>query len=448
MPNYSKLQRAACRFRDSACFAVVAALVPGLLGTTIVSSAASRKSPSAHTQWTTPEKAMLKSLSLASLEKLQPDPSNRFGDDPRAAALGKALFSDTRLSGNGKVSCATCHVPAQDFQDGTPLAHGVGTTARRTMPVVGTAHNAWFFWDGRASSQWEQALGPLESAVEHGGTRTQYAHVVAEHYRGQYEAIFGALPSLNGLPHRAGPVADTASREAWRRVAPSQRDEISRVYANIGKAIAAFERQLEPTPTRFDRYVGAELAGTAHDSTNSFTPDEQAGLRLFIGKANCSNCHNGALFTDQHFHNTGIPQPTAPSAPDSGRTTGVRQAIAGEFSCTSRYSDTDPDSCEELRFAITEGAELVRAYKTPSLRNVGKHAPYMHAGQFATLDQVLAHYNSAPKAPFGHSELKALHLSPQELRQLAAFLKTLTVEVSPYVQRGDPSIQERQSGER
>ena len=319
MPNYSKLQRTASRFRDSVCFAVVAALVPGLLGTTIVSSAAARKSPRTAAQWTAPEKAMLKSLSLTSLEKLQPDPSNRFGDDPRAAALGKALFADTRLSGNGKVSCATCHVPAQDFQDGVPVAHGVGTTARRTMPLVGTAHNAWFFWDGRASSQWEQALGPLESAVEHGGTRTQYAHVVAEHYRGQYEAIFGALPSLSALPRRAGPVADTASREAWQRIAPSQRDEISRVYANIGKAIAAFERQLEPTPTRFDRYVDAELAGAPHDSTNSFTSDEQAGLRLFIGKANCSNCHNGALFSDQHFHNTGIPQTTAPSTPDSGR---------------------------------------------------------------------------------------------------------------------------------
>jgi cytochrome c peroxidase len=366
---------------------------------------------------------MLRSLSLSSLEKLQPDPSNRFGDDPRAAALGRALFFDTRLSGNGKVSCATCHVPAQDFQDGVPLAHGVGTTARRTMPIVGTAHNAWFFWDGRASSQWEQALGPLESAVEHGGTRTQYAHVVAEHYRDRYEAIFGALPSLAGLPRHAGPVADSGARAAWDQLAPAQRDGISRVYANIGKAIAAYERQLEPAPTRFDRYVDAELAGRVHDSASAFTSDEEAGLRLFIGKANCSNCHNGALFTDQHFHNTGIP---AAAAVDSGRTTGVRQAVAGEFSCTSRYSDATAEDCEELRFAVTEGDELVRAYKTPSLRNVVNHAPYMHAGQFATIDQVLAHYSSAPKAAFGHSELKPLHLSPVEVRQLSAFLGTLT----------------------
>jgi cytochrome c peroxidase len=213
-------------------------------------------------------------------------------------------------------------------------------------------------------------------------------------------------------------------------MAPSQRDEISRVYANIGKAIAAYERRLEPTPSRFDRYVDAELARRAHDSTNSFTADEEAGLRLFIGKANCSNCHNGALFTDQHFHNTGVPISATPSQPDSGRAAGVRQAVAGEFSCTSRYSDAKADDCEELRFVVTEGEELVRAYKTPSLRNVANHAPYMHAGQFATLEQVLAHYNAAGSAPYGHSELKPLHLSPVELRQLAAFLQTLSTTPS------------------
>lgn len=423
MSNYSTLRRATARFRQTAYFAVLASLVPALLGTTLVTAATSH---GARAAWTPSEKAMLASLSLSSLEPLQPDPSNRFGDDSRAAALGKALFFDTRLSGNGKVSCATCHVPAKDFQDGVPLAHGVGTTARRTMPIVGTAHNAWYFWDGRASSQWEQALGPLESAVEHGGTRTQYAHVVGEAYRGQYEAVFGALPSLTGLSRNAGPVADVAARQAWEQIAPARRDEISRVYANIGKAIAAYERQLEPRPTRFDRYVDAELAGRPHDGASTLTADEQAGLRLFIGKASCTNCHNGALLTDQHFHNTGIPASSASVTTDSGRTTGVKQALAGEFSCTSRYSDAKPDDCEELRFAVTDGNELVRAYKTPSLRNVANHAPYMHAGQFTTLDQVLAHYNSAPAAPFGHSELKPLHLSPVELHQLAAFLQTLT----------------------
>ena len=390
------------------------------LATVLVAALAGRRD-----QWTAKEREMLKSLSLPSLGPLPSDPSNRFADDARAAALGERLFSDARLSGNGKVSCATCHVPQRDFQDGTPLAHGVGTTGRRTMPIAGTAHGAWFFWDGRTDSQWSQALGPLESAVEHGGSRTQYAHTIAAHYRADYEAVFGPLPSLAGLPAQAGPVADTAWRAAWTRIPAARQGEITRVYANIGKAIAAFERRVELVPTRFDRYVDAELAGRAHDSTSSLSDDEVAGLKLFVGKANCVNCHNGARLTDDHFHNTGVPASSVVAAVDSGRSVGVRQALAAEFACTSKYSDATPDDCAELRFATTEGEELVRAYKTPSLRGVAERAPYMHAGQIATLAGVIQHYDRAPKAPFGHSELKPLRLSAQEKRQIESFLRTL-----------------------
>ncbi len=377
-------------------------------------------------QWSDEERAMLRSLSLASLEALPADPSNRFGDDARAAALGEKLFADTRLSGNGKISCASCHVPAQDFQDNKPLAQGMGTTTRRTMPIAGTAHSPWQFWDGRADSQWEQALGPLESAAEHGGNRTRYARTIATHYRTQYETVFGALPRLDGLPLDAGPVADTAVHAAWRALPAARRDDIARVYANIGKSIAAYERRLEPTPTRFDRFVDAELAGAQHSTESAFTNEEVAGLKLFIGKANCANCHNGALLTDNHFHNTGVPASATASSLDSGRALGVRQAIAGEFSCTSHYSDAKPEDCQELRFAVVDGEELVRAFKTPSLRNVGQRAPYMHAGQIATLADVVNHYDTAPHAPFGHSELKALHLSRDEKRQIVAFLNTLS----------------------
>ena len=380
-------------------------------------------------RWTQQERETLRSLTLSSLEPLAADPTNKYGDDPRAAKLGRELFFDTRLSGNGKVSCASCHAPDRDFQDGKPFGEGVGTTARRTMPVAGTAHSAWMFWDGRSDSQWSQALGPLESAVEHGGTRTQYARIVSEHYRQQYEEVFGGLPAVSGLPASAGPVADTAARAAWMRLPAVRRDEISRVYVNIGKAIAAYERRVEYGPSRFDRYADAELAGRQHGADDSFNADEEAGLRLFIGRGNCVNCHNGALFTDDHFHNTGVPAPSVALAPDSGRAVGVRQVLAGEFNCTSRYSDAKPDDCDELKFAVTNGPELVRAYKTPSLRGVAARPPYMHAGQFTTLEQVVAHYSAARRAPFGHSELKPLHLSPDEQRQIVAFLRTLNSPV-------------------
>ena len=176
----------------------------------------------------------------------------------------------------------------------------------------------------------------------------------------------------------------------------------------------------------------------------SFDPrDEEAGLRLFIGKANCVNCHNGPLFTDQHFHNTVVPSSTLDLPIDSGRTVGVRQAVAGEFNCTSRYSDAKADDCAELTFAVTDGDELVRAYKTPSLRNVAGRAPYMHAGQLTSLDAVLSHYNRAPAAPFGKTELRPLHLSPVELNQLAAFLRVLTTPVAAPEWLEPPSNQMR-----
>ncbi len=377
--------------------------------------------------WSSSERATLRSLSLASLGPLPADPSNRYADDPRAAALGEQLFFDTRLSSNGKVACATCHVPDKAFQDGTALGKGVGITGRRTMPVAGTAHSAWFFWDGRADSQWAQALGPLESAVEHGGNRTQYAHLVAEMYRASYEAVFGPMPHLEGLPRHAGPVADSAWRAAWERVPPTRQRDVTRVFANLGKAIAAYERRVTFTPTRFDRYVDAELAGREHDARSTLSADEVAGLRLFMGRASCINCHNGARFTDDHFHNTGVAV-SGQSAVDSGRAVGVRQALTGEFNCTSRFSDARRDECGELEFVASEGDELVRAFKTPSLRGVSERAPYMHAGQVETLDAVIAHYDRAPQAPIGHSELKALRLRADERRQLVAFLRTLGAE--------------------
>ena len=417
-------------------------LLSGLLTVILVAVNAAAGFTAGGARWSPAERAMLRSLSLEALGPVPADPSNRYADDTLAAQLGHRLFFDKRLSSTGTVSCATCHLPERDLQDGKAFAEGVGVTSRRTMPVAGTAHSPWQFWDGRADSQWAQALGPLESAVEHGGDRTQYAHIVQAQYRKMYESVFGPLPRLEGLPANAGPVTDTARAAAWRDIDAARQADVSRVYANIGKAIAAYERRIGFAPARFDRFVAAELSGGQHTSASAFTRDEEAGLRLFIGKGSCVNCHNGALLTDNSFHNTGVQPPAVALLPDSGRAVGVRGAVASEFSCTSRHSDALPDDCQELRFTVTEGEELVRAFKTPSLRNVANRAPFMHAGQIATIPEVLDHYNRAPKAPFGHSELRPLRLSRRETAQLEAFLRTLTGPIdAPAGFLEDPSRQ-------
>lgn len=375
--------------------------------------------------WNAEQLAQLQELSLASLPPLPADPSNRVADDERAAELGQRLFFDQRLSANGKVACATCHLPDKQFQDGTPLAQGVGTTDRRTMSIIGTARSPWQFWDGRKDSQWAQALGPLESAVEHGGDRTQYVHLLAANYRAEYEAIFGAMPDLRGLPKHAGPVADPEANAAWRALPQAERDKVSGVFANLGKAIAAYERRIEPGASRFDAYVEAAVAGDGARMQAALSRDEVAGLKLFLGKAQCVQCHAGPLFTNNEFHNTGVPAARGLPA-DSGRLAGAKQVLQDEFNCLGPFSDARPQQCGEIRFLATDNPVQMRQFRVPSLRNVAERAPYMHAGQLATLREVVEHYNRAPAAPQGHGELQPLGLSAGEVGQLVAFLSTLS----------------------
>lgn len=385
--------------------------------------------------WSASELATLQSLSLSDLEPLAPDPSNRVADDPRAAALGEQWFLDPRLSSDGRVSCSHCHRADRTFQDDLPLGRGVGTTAKRTMPLAGAARAPFLFWDGRKDSAWAQALGPLESAVEHGGTRAQYAHVVARHYRDDYEAVFGPLPDLTAVPDTASPAGDAAAVAAWHTLGEALRREVTRVFVNIGKAIAAYERRIDVGPSRFDAYVAA-LAG-ARPTAGLLTSDEVDGLRLFIGPAHCTQCHNGPLLTNYEFHNTGVPgRPGLPL--DAGRLTGATAATTDEFNCRSEWSDAG-GRCPELDVIVTGDAAQRRAYKVPSLRNVAARPPYMHAGQIGTLAEVLDHYNRAPAAPDGHSELHPLRLKPRELRQLEAFLRTLSAPLPAWSAAGSRS---------
>jgi cytochrome c peroxidase len=190
----------------------------------------------------------------------------------------------------------------------------------------------------------------------------------------------------------------------------------------MGKAIAAYERLLLPGPARFDAYVEAVLAGDYGQARRLFTPDEIAGLRLFIGRGNCTQCHNGPLFTDNHFHNTGVP--AVDSLPeDTGRLQGAKQVQADEFNCLGP-SATPAGRLRRAALHAGRGTSCCQ-FKPPSLRSVTGRAPYMHAGQFTSLEQVLSHYSQASAAPAGHSEIHPLTLSPEEIDQLIAFLKTL-----------------------
>ena len=383
---------------------------------------------SAH-RWTEGERGLIASLSIDRLPPLPPDPSNVIGDDPAAIALGHALFFDSGLSPDDTVSCSSCHMPELHFTDGKVRANVRGAdTPRHTPSIVGIAYSDWFYWDGRKDSQWAQALAPPEAAIEHGGNRTRHVRFVLDNYLGPYEALFGPAPDLSEVsrfPLDAAPVEDEATRAAWDGMTVEDQGTINRVFANIGKSIAAYSRRILPGHSRFDDYAAAALTDDQSDMAELFSEQEADGLRLFIGEGQCTDCHNGPLFTNGTFHNVGLPLPEGAKF-DQGRSQGALQVVVDEFNCLGAYSDADKKECVELRFIKLEGEELVGAFKVPSLRNVANTGPYMHNGIFPDLDAVIRHYNHAPPAFPGHSDLVPLALTEEQSAALKAFLLTLS----------------------
>lgn len=347
----------------------------------------------------------LRRFTLNNLPPLPSSPDNAYANDLAAAKLGQAIFFDIGFSRNSKVSCASCHQPQRYFTDGLTLGRGVAQTRRNTPSLLGASYGPWKYWDGRKDSLWAQALEPLEHPNEHGFSRKQVSQRIASHYRSAYEAIFGSLNS-------------------------GQPDSETRIFVNVGKALMAYQRQLKLLPSRFDKLIAALQAGKAGID---FSESELKGLRLFMGKAACASCHNGPLFTNFEFHNVGAPEPNKKRV-DLGRYNGIEQLRQDEFNCLSVWSDAHKSQCEELNYLKTQGPELVGAFKTPSLRNVAQTAPYMQAGQLATLEDVVAHYNE-PIPPFydraqhpdrPHFDILPLGLSDEEQENLIAFLHTLT----------------------
>ena len=388
-------------------------------------SAASAAGDTVLDDWTHRERSLINAMLIDNLGPPRPDPSNKHADNLGAAELGEKIFNDNRFSANGEVSCARCHRADYNFTDDLPRARGLGTTVRRSMPATSMAYQRWFFWDGRKDSSWAQALEPLENPVEHGISRTRVVQLVYEYYREPYQAAIGPLPDMD--PFAFSPLARPASNdmtalELWHAIPDEQRDQITFVYVNIGKVLASFVRTLKPTPTPFDKYARALAAGDA-EGMGSLTRQQKQGLRLFMNKAKCINCHNGPLLTNGEFHHVGIPDE---GEPDRGRAEVIETVASDEFGCLSQWSDADPKKdCNHVRFLKSGSVNYERAFKTPGLRNVATRSPYMHAGQFVSLSEVLTNYRDV-SGKILTDEIFHNDLSDEELKQLEAFLNALT----------------------
>jgi cytochrome c peroxidase len=293
-------------------------------------------------------------------------------DNPPTAetiALGRKLFYDLRLSTDDTLSCASCHNPQLDFTDGRRVAEGVhkqqGT--RNTPTILDAAYNLAQFWDGRAHSLEEQSGGPIANPIEMAQTHEACVAKLNRDadYRRQFTAAFGA-----------GPVT----------------------IRKAEMAVASFERTLISGDSPFDRY---QFGG---DKT-AMSASAIRGLAIFTDKqrGNCSTCHtiekDYALFTDGKYHNLG-----------------AGMNAEGELTDLGRYNQTKADADRG-------------AFRTPTLRNVAKTAPYMHDGSKKTLREVVDFYKGGGSSnPQLDKEIKELKLSGQDRADLVAFLEALTCE--------------------
>jgi len=299
----------------------------------------------------------------------------------------------------------------------------------------------WRENDGYSDSEWFDAQSEPEGPPVQNGSRLQLAHVIFEHYRQEYNAAFpewqlpASLSNYTRFPATGSPYTDTAN---WNSLSPGDKEIINRILANYGKGMEAFLRKLVSRNAPFDRFVAGD--------PNAIGSDAKKGLKLFIGKAGCINCHNTPLFSDDDFHVIGLHIDTtlSPHADPNEIGRAFNQALIcdpavadGDFNVNGHFSD-DPTTTRDGNFCrqtIPQGL-----WRTKGLRHVAETAPYFRSGQAATLDDVIEFYDRGgdPAGSFigGPKEIGPLHLSAQEKNWLKEFLKTLTGEPVPaaYVQ--------------
>jgi cytochrome c peroxidase len=414
---------------------------------------------------TAEEKAALAALSPAALPAVPTDVTNRYADNAQAAAFGKAIFSDPFMSGTlldsdndgtggslglvgdpNKVACASCHVPDGAFSDTRSfqrqISLGAGWGRRRAPSLLDVGQATLIMWDGRRDALYDQPFGPIESVVEMHSSRLYAAEQVFAKYRSDYESIFGTMPALDDVtqfplltaettgcspkyptapqPTCDGPFHGSPGDGAeFDSMTPQNQDAVTRVIANIGKALGAYERTLSCGQGPFDAWM--------HGDHSAISPSAQRGAQLFVGKAGCVSCHSGPFMSDQQFHNVGLSpekvQQLFIDSDDRGAITGIAAAITDPLNTHGQYSDGDDGRLPSATTADMEGA-----FRTPMMRCVALRPTFMHTGQFYTLADVIDFFNAGgDRSGYpGATELHLLDLADTEKADLLEFLATLT----------------------
>lgn len=393
---------------------------------------------------------------MGPLPEVPDDPTNKYDLHPGAATLGQKLFFDRSFAGPinvdvtaeegglgakgeaGKVACADCHHGAgfsDDRSNPNNVSNAAGFTGRNSPPMVNVAFYDWYTWGGKRDTLWGQGAAAFEAPTDVNSDRCVVAHGLFQKYRAEYDAIFDdklpealdpAHPESARFPDFCKPKKAGAADGPWELMTAEDRTAILRVMSNVGKAFAAYERKLVSGNSPLDRYVGGD--------TEAISASAKRGLKIFIGKGFCVQCHSGALFHDNKFYNTGVPQegPHVP-AEDKGRH-GDIALLQYPFRADGQFSD-DPAAGAQKLAGVEANDQNLGAFRTKGLRNVALTAPYYHTGGFATLRDVVDFYAQGGGAS-GYvgtkdAKLTPLDLSEQEKQDLVAFLESLTGEAVP-----------------
>jgi cytochrome c peroxidase len=352
------------------------------------------------------------------------DPSNRVAASAAAAVFGRTLFFDPRLSTDGTIACSTCHLPEFGYTDRRPVGIGLATTDRNTKSVVDARFNRWYGWSGATDSLWAASLRPLLDPREMGSAER---HVV-ERLRNEPDLAAG-----------------------YRRVfreSPADVDD-GRLFADVGKALAAFQATLVSRRSAFDDYRDA-LARGDRRAQSRYPADALRGLQLFVGRAQCNLCHLGPQFSNGEFDRVGISVRRPDGRIDWGRHDGIKALQSSRFSLLGRLNDDPSRSTAGSTRHVALTAENYGQFRVPSLRNVARTAPYMHDGSLATLTDVVRHYSTIDAVklhlamPHAHGEPgddlpsrpietfpRTLDLTEREIADLVAFLESLTERPRP-----------------
>jgi cytochrome c peroxidase len=335
------------------------------------------------------------------------DASNRGSGNAGAIELGRRLFFDTGLSASGTVSCATCHDPQRGWSDERRVSRGLLDVVRNAPTVADTRWNRWFGWDGATDSLWSSSLRPLVDPREMGSTPATVA------------ARLRATPELACLYRRAfdAPPGDDAER----------------VFVDAGKALAAFQETIVSGATPFDDFRNA-LARDDRAAAAGYPIAAQRGLRIFLGAGACNLCHHGPRFTNGEFADIGIPFFVAPGMVDPGRHGGLQALRGSPYTRLGRFSAARDDEAALATATVERTHRNFGEFRVPSLRELARTAPYMHAGSHARLHDVVRHYSEIDLDRLhadGEQVLKPLRLRDDEIDDLVAFLESLSAATPP-----------------